>query len=149
MSAVLAAVFVNHQAAEAVRTRLVTDGFPTDRVELTSNQELGHVKLVPSAGLAEKLMQYFGQLFPEEDQRAPVQSLQEAVLAGRAVIAVHPRGEVETERAVEILNENSPVEMRANDLDKQALEHAAAKDEHSALSWAGRVIVAPQEHGRR
>ena len=145
MSAVLAAVFSNHQAAEAVRTRLVSDGFPTDRVELTSSQELGQARLVPSPGLADKLTQYFGQLFPQDSQRAPVQSLQSAVLAGRAVIAVHPRGPVETERAVEILNENGPIELRANDLDKQGLEHAAAQNEHGALSWAGRVIVAPRD----
>ena len=47
MSAVLVAIFNDHAAAEGVRTRLVKDGLPTDRVELTSCQELGQAKLVP------------------------------------------------------------------------------------------------------
>jgi hypothetical protein len=45
MSAVLLAVFDNHEAAEGVRTDLVRDGFPTDRVELTAGCEPGRAAL--------------------------------------------------------------------------------------------------------
>jgi len=41
MSAVLLAVFGQYGDAERVRTQLVRDGFPTDRVELTSATEPG------------------------------------------------------------------------------------------------------------
>jgi hypothetical protein len=58
MSAVLVAVFNDHATAAGVRTRLVKDGFPTDRVELTSRQELGQVKLVPREGEGAKLTEY-------------------------------------------------------------------------------------------
>jgi hypothetical protein len=148
MSAVLAAVFDGHQSAQGVRTRLVKEGFPTDRVELTSREELGQAKLAPGTDAAVQLTQYFGQLFPEQTEKPLVQRLQSAVLAGQAVIAVHPRGEIETQRAIEILNQSEPVAMEAKDLDKQPLEHAAAKDESSALSWIGRVMVAPQVRDR-
>ncbi len=63
MSAVLVAMFNDHATAEGVRIRLVKDGFPTDRVELTSCQELGQVKLVPREGVGEKLTEYFHKLF--------------------------------------------------------------------------------------
>ncbi len=39
MSAVLLAVFNEYGVADRVRTRLVGDGFPTDRVELTASCE--------------------------------------------------------------------------------------------------------------
>jgi len=143
MSAVLAAVFDSHKTAEAVRTRLVKEGFPTDRVALTSREELGQAKVVPAAALAEKLTQYFQQLFPGGSAQDPVRRLQAAVVAGHAVLAVHPRGEVETAHAAEILDQGNPLEIRAKDLGDQTLEHAAADEESSALSWIGRVMVAP------
>ena len=41
MSAVLLAVFSQYGDADRVRTRLVRDGFPTDRVELTARSDRG------------------------------------------------------------------------------------------------------------
>ena len=148
MSAVLAAVYDSHESAEQVRTHLVKDGFPTDRVELTSRQELGQAKLVPAADLDEKLTEYFRRLFPDSRGDVPVHQLQSAIRAGQAVIAVHPRGQIETDRAIQILNEAVPMQVEARDLDKQSLEHAAADQETSALSWIGRVMVAPQVRDR-
>ena len=148
MSAVLAAVFNDHKVAEKVRTRLVNDGFPTDRVELTSREEPGQAKVVPAASATDKSTRYFRQLFPDPSEQASVQLLLRAVLDGQGVIVVHPRGQVETDRAVEILNQGGPAEIGAKDLDKQTLEHAAARDESSALSWIGRVMVAPQARNR-
>jgi hypothetical protein len=148
MSAVLVAVYKDHGAAEAVRIRLVNDGFPTDRLELTSRKELGQAKLAPAADVEGKLTQYFQQLFPADRDDVPVYQLQGAIQAGQAVIAVHPRGQVETDRAIQILNEGGPMQIKAADLDKQSLEHAAAEQESSALSWIGRVMVAPQVRNR-
>jgi hypothetical protein len=148
MSAVLAAVYKSHEDAEQVRVRLVNDGFPTDRVELTSLKELGEAKLVPAADVEGKLTQYFRQLFPDTGSDVLVHQLQSAVQAGQAVIAVHPRGQIETDRAVQILDEAGPMEIKARDLDQQSLEHAASEQESSALSWIGRVMVAPQVRDR-
>jgi hypothetical protein len=148
MSAVLAAIYSSHEGAEQVRIRLVNDGFPTDRVELTSRKELGQAKLVPAADMEGKLTQYFRQLFPDTRGDVPVRQLQSAIQTGQAVIAVHPRGQIETDRAIQILNEGGPLQIEATDLEKQSLEHAAADQESSALSWIGRVMVAPHVRDR-
>jgi hypothetical protein len=146
MSAVLVAVFNDHATAEGVRTRLVKDGFPTDRVELTSREELGRAKLVPRTGVDEKLSEYFRQLFQTATNSQGerwVQLYQRAVLDGKATVAVHPRGDVETQRAVELLNEAAPVELIGADLQNQALERAAAEKETPIVTWMGKVLAAP------
>ena len=45
MSAVMLAVFSEYGVAERVRTQLVSDVFPTDRVELTASAEPGRAGL--------------------------------------------------------------------------------------------------------
>jgi hypothetical protein len=40
------------------------------------------------------------------------------------------------------------MQIKGADLDRQSLEHAAAEEESSALSWIGRVMVAPQVRDR-
>lgn len=145
MSAVLVAVFRDHAAAEGARTRLVKDGFPTDRVELTSCQELGQAKLVPRESVGDKLLEYFRQLFQngsERDERSAA-LFQRAVLDGKAGLAVQPRGDVETQRALQLLNEAGPEELRGTDLQSQTLEHAAAETETPGLTWIGKVLAAP------
>jgi|KBSMisStandDraft_5_1062788.scaffolds.fasta_scaffold472934_2 hypothetical protein len=148
MSAVLVAAFSDHATAEGVRTRLVQDGFPTDRVQLTSAQELGQVELVPRASVGEKLTEYFGKLFRgggaiHGDGERPVQLFQRAVLEGKATIAVHPRGDIETKRALQLLNEAGPVELRGVDLEKRTFEHAATETETPIITWMGKVLAAP------
>jgi hypothetical protein len=146
MSAVLVAAFPDHATAEEVRTRLVKDGFPTDRVELTSSQELGQVKLVPRVGVDEKLREYFRRLFQSDGRgsaEGSVKLFERAVLDGRATIAVQPRGDIETQRAMQMLNEAGPVELRGADLQNQTLEHAATDKETPILTWTGKVLAAP------
>jgi hypothetical protein len=148
MHAVLVAAFTDHATAEGVRTRLVKDGFPTDRVELTSSQELGQVKVVPRERLPEQLTEYFRKLLQSEsgsngDAEASVQLFQRAVLDGKATIAVQPRGDTETQRALQLLNEAGPVEVRGVDLRNQTLEGAAAEAETPIFTWLGKVLAAP------
>ncbi len=148
MSAVLVAAFSDHATAERVRTRLVQDGFPTDRVQLTSCQELGQVKLVPRASLGEKLTEYFGKLFQggtgtNGNGEHSARLFQNAVLEGKATIAVQPRGDIETQRALQLLNDAGPVELRGADLQNQTLEHAATQTETPIVTWMGKVLAAP------
>jgi hypothetical protein len=75
------------------------------------------------------------------DERA-VQLFQRAVLDGKATLAVHPRGDIEVQRALEILNEGGPLEIREADLDNQTLEHAATREE-TELTWIGKVLAGP------
>jgi hypothetical protein len=146
MNAILVAAFSNHAAAEGVRTRLVKDGFPTDRVELTSCRELGQVKLVPREGLGEQLREYFSKLFQSDrtgNAERSVQLFRSAVLDGKATVAVKPRGDIETQRALQLLNEAEPVELRGAGLQSQTLERAATQAETPILTWWGKVLAAP------
>jgi len=130
MSAVLLAVFGQHGEAERVRTRLVRDGFPTDRVELTSSAEPGRAGLHPAGSKRAKFMQYFRTLLTEEDERAFAEALAERVEGGGAsTVAVHPRGAIETARAAEILENEGAVEVVGHDLENQTFEHAASRGE--------------------
>lgn len=146
MSAILVAVFNNHAAAVGVRTRFVQDGYPTDRVALTSCQELGAVELVPRQTLADKLTEYFRKILQTEghprDEQA-VSFVQRAVLDRKAVVTVQPRGELETSRALQMLEATDPVALRAEDLQDQSLEHAASATETPMLTWFGKVLAAP------
>ena len=137
MSAVLSALFQDHDTGVAVRTRLVKEGFPTDRVELTSLREPGQAALGPGNGLEDKLADYFHGLFEGEQDRSHADSLAAGVRSGRAAITVHPRGEVETSRALEILRDAGAKELKEHDLANQTLEQAASPQDQSV---AGKVL---------
>jgi hypothetical protein len=146
MSAVLVAAFKDHATGEDVRTALVKEGFPTDRVELTSSEELGQVNLVPREAVGEKLTEYFRKLFQRgatDGGGRWVPLFQRAVLDGKAVVAVQPRGDLETQRALQLLNQGDPVELRGVDLQNQTLEHAASATETPIITWMGKVLAAP------
>ncbi len=132
MSAVLLAVFDRFGDAERVRTRLVRDGFPTDRVELTASSEKGRAGLLPAPSARAQFQQYFRTLFSQEDERAFAELLAARVDEGAAAtIAVHPRGRIEITRAAQILESEGAQEVIGHDLKNQAFEHAAAPTEGS------------------
>jgi hypothetical protein len=129
MSAVLLAVFDEYGVADRVRTRLVRDGFPTDRVELTAAHDPGRAGLQPAPTPREKFLQYFRTLLREEEERPFADALAERVASGAVTVAVHPRGAIEVARAAEILENEGAVEVVGHDLDNQAFEHAAARQD--------------------
>jgi len=127
MSALVAALYDSHAAAERVRTRLVSEGFPTDRVRLTSLSEPGEAAVVgPSEQLESQLEEYFTQLFDREEERPNVHLFVDGVQQGHAALTVHPRGRVETDRALEIMEQEQPIEIVDHDLDEQGMERAAS-----------------------
>ena len=144
MSAVLVAIFTDYSVASSVRSELVSDGFPTDRVDLTSREELGQAKLVPRDSVSEQLAEYFRKVFQIDEagnQRA-VEVVQRAVLEGRAVLVVQPRGEVENERALELLSRGDPLDMHGTDLANTTLEQAATGKKASTITWVGKALAA-------
>jgi len=143
MSAVLLAVFPDSPVAERVRLELVRDGFPTDRVDLTAATDLGRAALGPARAAHDKLLQYFSTLLSRDEERSCVERLTRALEEGAAVVTVHPRGPLETERAREILQTACPAEVLDHDLERQGLEHAAAR---SAQPWI-RAFWVETEHG--
>jgi hypothetical protein len=127
MSAVLLAVFNEYGVADRVRTKLVVDGFPTDRVELTASCEPGRAGLHPAASARAKFLQYFRTLLSEDNEWPYVELLAARVEDGAATITVHPRGAIETARAAEILETEGAVEVVGHDLENQTFEHAASR----------------------
>jgi hypothetical protein len=83
MSALIAALYADHQTADRVRLRLSTGdiAFPADRVHLTSISEPGHAGLVPAESFALKLRAYFQTLFDRDEEAGRVLSLGAAVQA--------------------------------------------------------------------
>jgi len=143
MSAVLLGVFARSTQAEQVRTQLVRDGFPTDRVELTARGEPGRAGLQPADSRHAQLRQYFRTLFSRDDERAFADLLAGRVEDGAATtIAVHPRGDIETARAAQLLGNAGALELVGHDLEHQAFEHAAAP---TAGTWISHL--APDNPG--
>jgi hypothetical protein len=126
MSAIVVALYDNHTAAERVRTRLVREGFPTDRVRLTSLNEPGEAAIVgPSDGFQAQLEEYFADLFDRDDELPNVHLFVDGVQQGHAALAVHPRGTVETTRALAIMEQAQPIEICEHDIGNQSMERAA------------------------
>jgi hypothetical protein len=134
MAAVLLALYEDHATAQRVRTQLVHDGFPTDRVDLASRREPGPAGLVPENPASDQFREYFQSLFDDERERRHAQYLAERVRNGAAAITVHPRGVTEIERAIAILAHHQPLGIEREHLDDTALEKAASDHERSFLS---------------
>jgi hypothetical protein len=149
MSALIAALYADHAAADRVRVRLSTGdaAFPTDRVHLTSSAEPGHAGLVPAASFALKLQAYFHTLFDRDEEADRVRSLSDGVQQGHAAIAVFPRGDIETTRAREILRQAKPLQLYDHDLDKQTLEHAASESDAPVVSKATAALSGTHRKG--
>jgi hypothetical protein len=131
MSAVLLAVFKEYAVADRVRTHLVSDGFPTDRVELTASCEPGRAGLQPAPTAQEKFAQYFRTLLRGEEEQPFVEALATRVAGGAVTVTVHPRGAIETARAAEILENEGAEEVLGHDLAHQSFERAAAPEDGS------------------
>jgi len=133
MPAVLVALYDSQPKAERARTELVQDGFPTDRVALTSTSQPGTARLIAAEAEPERFRQYFGTLFDEARHRGCAAYLARRVLAGAAVVTVHPRGEREITRAIQILDRHEPIEIDREHLDETLLEQAASPSTRSVV----------------
>ena len=137
MGVLVAALYKDHTTANQVRTALVTDGFATDRVQLTSPEEPGPAGLTPSNDAKAQLQDYFEQVFPDANEAADVRTFVNGVSQGNAALVVHPRGDVEVERALSVLSASHPLQVREHDLADQAMERAAS---NSGETVVGKVL---------
>jgi len=157
MSAVMVAIFNRFSDAESVRTELVKEGFPTDRIELTASHEKECAGLRPADSSQGQFVQYYGALFDQEGERVFVEELARRVASGSVVtIAVRPRGEIETSRATEILEKQGALQVVPQDLENQAFESAASSETSPWLDYllpqhvgdAGRFYLRTHSDGR-
>jgi MoxR-like ATPase len=137
MSALVAVLYDNHATADQVRTALISEGFATDRVQLTSRVEPGPAGLTPSDDATTQLHDYFARVFSDESEAEEIRTFVDGVQHGNAALVVHPRGEVEVQRALSILSSAKPLQVREHDLANQTMERAAS---HSGETMVGKVV---------
>lgn len=143
MSAVMTAMFSDCGAAERVLVELFRDGFPTDRVDLTSDGDPGRARLAPASSAHERFVRHFRAIFTAQDEQALAERLTDRIEHGGAAVTVHPRGALETMRAHVILVRAHPVELVEHDLANQTLEHAASISE---TPWLRNFWIEESEH---
>lgn len=132
MQDIIVALYDEHSSAAAVRTALVTDGFPTDRVEVTSPHEHRQVEKGPADDFGTNVKEYFRTLSADDGAARRLQRFADAVVDGASAVTVHPRGEEEIRRAERILDGQAPREIyrylpedTAHSVDRK-IERAAA-----------------------
>jgi hypothetical protein len=110
MTPVIVALFDDYGIADRVRTELVADGFPTDRVELTSLIETGQADAEPGDAFVARVANYFHTLLDQSGRReGEADELARRVHGGNSAIAVHPRTDYEIDSARRILHRHLPV----------------------------------------
>lgn len=139
MSAVMTAMFNDCGAAERVLVELFREGFPTDRVDLTSDGEPGRAALAPASSAHDRFVRHFRAIFPSQNEQPLAERFAERIEHGGAAVTVHPRGAFETMRAHVILARARPLELVEHDLANQALEHAASLHEQP---WIRHFLLA-------
>lgn len=112
MTPVIVALFDDFGVATRVRTELVKDGFPTDRVELTSRAERGQADAEPGESYWQRVSNYFHAIFDQVDDGTAADDFAERVRHGGSVITVHPRSEDEINSARTILRRNGAMQVR-------------------------------------
>jgi len=110
MTPVIVALFDDYGIADRVRTELVADGFPTDRVELTSLIETGQADSEPGDAFEARVANYFHTLLDQDQaHNGEADAFARRVRNGNSAITVHPRTDYEIESARAILHRHKPV----------------------------------------
>jgi hypothetical protein len=112
MTPVIVALYDDFGVADRVRTQLVADGFPTDRVELTSQRESGQAAAEPGDTYWKKVSNYFHAIFDQTGNYASADQFADRVRNGASVITVHPRTDYELDSARTILQGGHPADFR-------------------------------------
>lgn len=110
MTPVIVALFDDYGIADRVRTELVADGLPTDRVELTSLLETGQADSEPGDAFVARVSNYFHTLLDQNGEHdGDAEAFARRVRNGNSAIAVHPRTDYEIDSVRTILHRNKPV----------------------------------------
>jgi hypothetical protein len=110
MTPVIVALFDDYGIADRVRTELVADGLPTDRVELTSLLETGQADSQPGDVFVARLSNYFHTLLDQGGERSgDAEGFARRVRSGNSAVTVHPRTDYEIDSVRTILHRNEPV----------------------------------------
>lgn len=111
MTPVIVALYDDYGIADRVRTQLVADGFPTDRVEVTTREETGQADAEPGQKFSDRVANYFHTIFDQSDAQAQAEEFAARVVKGDSAVTVHPRADYEISQARRILNQNRPLKV--------------------------------------
>jgi hypothetical protein len=104
----LTAVFNNRVDAQHVLDELILSGFPRSGTSLVSPPEIGHASRTADAGRGNTLRQVLARLFgPWHDQ--PERVDESAFLPGRHVLTLTGAAELDSIRAVGIMERSNPL----------------------------------------
>lgn len=110
MTPVIVALFDDYGVADRVRTQLVAEGLPADRVELTSLLETGQADAEPGDAFVARPSNHFHTLLDQDEERqGEAEALAHRVRRGNSAIAVHPRTDYEIDSARQILRRHRPL----------------------------------------
>ncbi len=110
MTPVIVALYDDYGIADRVRRELVAEGFPTDRVELTSLLETGQADAEPGDAFLGRVANYFHAPLDKDGRPSgDADELARRVRDGQSAITVHPRLDYEIQSVKEILHRNQPV----------------------------------------
>jgi len=104
----LTAVFNNLVDAQHVLDELLVSGFPRSGTSLVSPPEFGDANSIPDAGPGGALRQILARLFGRW-HNAPERVDESAFLPGRHVITLTGAGELDSVRAIGIIERSNPV----------------------------------------
>ena len=104
----IVALYATPDTAERARVHLGRKGVATDRMDVVSTADHGRVVDFPDQNFAKDLGNYLHTLLTQESERSLIHGLVDAVLGGKAVLVVHPRGKIEIDMAEEIIEEHEP-----------------------------------------
>jgi hypothetical protein len=102
------AVYGEPERAAAARTHLFHDGFAADRLDVVSWADPGRAAAGPNAEVEDNLVAHFSMLLDDEREVELVGRIVDDLRAGKAALIVHPRGQVEIERAGDLLEQHEP-----------------------------------------
>jgi hypothetical protein len=113
MTPVIVALFDDYGIAERVRTELVADGIPTDRVELTSLLETGQADAEPGDAFVVRVANYFHALLDQDGRHnGDADELARRVRDGNSAITVHPRLDYEFDSVRRVLHRHDPMAVK-------------------------------------
>lgn len=102
------AVYGTPERASTARTHLFSDGFAADRLDVVSWADPGRAAAGPNAEVEDNLVAHFTVLLDDDREVELVGRIVKDLRAGKAALVVHPRGQVEIERAGDLIEQHEP-----------------------------------------
>jgi len=144
MTHTLTAVFETRAEATLARNELVQNGYDAQRIQIhDSGSVAGTARINDDASILGQVQQMFSQLIGREHADRHVYA--EALNRGHTVLAVEANSLEEAERAADIVEDFSPIDID----DHETMWRASGWGAEALQTSTGAQQVAPEQHGIR